>query len=1252
MRLRSAVLAALTFALGCGSDNGGVVNLLVVAMVEVTPGTSEVTAGTSGQLAATPKTSTGLAIPGRAVTWSSSDQTVATVSAGGLVQGVAVGGPVHIRATVDGVTGEALVTVVAVPVDHVTVMPGDTPLLVGGSVQLTATAFDAAGAPLAGRSFLWQSSAPAVADVTSAGLVLALAPGGPVTVTASSQGKSGTATVTVFPRPASRLGFVQQPGSSVAGQPITPAVRVAVQDDLLATVTGATNSVTIALAANPGGATLGGTATVNAVAGIATFSNLTLDKTGTGYTLLATSSGLISATSNPFNVTAGAANRLSLTTQPSATAQSGVVFSSQPVAQVLDLGGNPVLQAGIQITAAISSGPAGASLGGTLTVASNASGAAVFGNLSITGGPGTYSLMFSSPGLAGVTSSSIMIGGGTPTQLAVAIQPSSSAPSGAVFAQQPAVQLLDASNNTVAQAGVVVTATIASGGGTLGGTVTATTNTSGLAVFTNLSISGSPGPRTLSFSASGLTGTTSNSIDITAAGTATQLSITTQPSATAQSGVPFAQQPVIQLRDAGGGAVSQAGVNVTVTIASGGGTLGGTTTVATNASGVATFTNLSITGLPGDRTLGFAATGLTGVTSGVVTVSAGSAGQLGITTQPSATAQSGVAFIQQPVIQLRDALNNPVAQAGVSITAAINSGGGTLGGTTTVTTDANGTATFTNLSISGTIGQRTLLFAAVGYVSVASSPIDITAGPADHLTITVQPSANAQSGVAFPQQPVIQLRDASGNAVSQAGVVVTASIASGGGTLGGTSTASTNASGVASFTNLSISGTTGNYTLGFAAPSLTGVTSATIALTVVPTTLTITTQPSATAQSGVPFTQQPVLLLQDSGNNPAPGFSVTATISSGPAGATLVGTATVTTDALGHATFSGLGLSGTVGSYSLTFTAGSVTSAASNTITLAAGPAASVAANSTTSQSATVGTAVTAPPSVRITDAQGNPVASFSVGFAVTAGGGSVAPATVSSTAAGVASASNWILGPTAGTNNNTVQATASGLTGSPVIFTASGTAGPAAQLTYVTQPSTSAQSGVAFAQQPVLLLGDASNNPVAGTVVTATVSSAGASLFGATTATTDAAGHATFTDLGLTGATGNYTLTFTAGAVTSPASNVIALSAPATNLSITTQPPSNAMDNVQLSPQPVIQLRDAANNPVGPAGIIITAALVPDVLCLATLTGGKTATTGASGEASFASLKINITAPSSCKLRFTAPGLTGIDSNPILVSF
>ena len=171
-----------------------------------------------------------------------------------------------------------------------------------------------------------------------------------------------------------------------------------------------------------------------------------------------------------------------------------------------------------------------------------------------------------------------------------------------------------------------------------------------------------------------------------------------------------------------------------------------------------------------------------------MTVSAGAASQLVIATQPSSTAQSGVAFGQQPVIQLQDASGNAVSQSGVVVTAAIASGAGTLGGTLTATTVANGTATFTNLEITGTAGARTLSFSATSLTPVTSGTITVSAGAASQLVITTQPSSTVQSGVAFAQQPVIQLQDASGNAVSQSGVVVTAAIASGAGTLGGTLT--------------------------------------------------------------------------------------------------------------------------------------------------------------------------------------------------------------------------------------------------------------------------------------------------------------------------------------------------------------------------------------------------------------------------------------------------------------------------------
>jgi CSLREA domain-containing protein len=81
-----------------------------------------------------------------------------------------------------------------------------------------------------------------------------------------------------------------------------PAVQVAIQDALGNLVADATDAVTVAIGTNPGGGTLSGTATVNAVAGVGSFTDLTIDQVGTGYTLVANSGSLTSATSAAFDI--------------------------------------------------------------------------------------------------------------------------------------------------------------------------------------------------------------------------------------------------------------------------------------------------------------------------------------------------------------------------------------------------------------------------------------------------------------------------------------------------------------------------------------------------------------------------------------------------------------------------------------------------------------------------------------------------------------------------------------------------------------------------------------------------------------------------------------------------------------------------------------------------------------------------------------------------------------------------------------
>src|SRR5207248_3014525 len=612
--------------------------------------------------------------------------------------------------------------------------------------------------------------------------------------------------------------------------------------------------------------------------------------------------------------------------------------------------------------------------------------------------------------------------------------------------------------------------------------------------------------------------------------------LTTQPSATAQSGVAFAQQPVVQLRDGDGNAVNQAGVTVTAAIATGGGTLGGTLTATTTAGGTASFTNLSISGTTGDRTLIFSATGLTPAVSGTITVGAGAANQLTLTTQPSATAQSGVTFAQQPVVQLRDGAGNPVSQAGVDRKGAVEGEAGALGGTLTATTTSGGTASFTNLSISGTTGDRTLSFSATGLTPAVSGTIAVGAGAATQLTLTTQPSATAQSGVTFAQQPVVQLRDGAGNPVSQAGVDRKGAVEGEAGALGGTLTATTTSGGTASFTNLSISGTTGDRTLSFSATGLTPAVSGTIAVGAgAATQLTLTTQPSATAQSGVAFAQQPVVQLRDGAGNPVSqaGITVTAAIATG--GGTLGGARAATTTSGGTASFTNLSISGAAGDRTLSFSATGLTPAVSGTITVSAGAATQLTLTTEPSATAQSGVAFAQQPVVQLRDGAGNPVSEsgMTVTAAIATGGGTLGGTlTAATNGSGLASFTNLSITGAAG--DRTLGFSATGLTGA-VSTTITVGAGAATQLTLTTQPSATAQSGVTFAQQPVVQLRDGAGNPVSqsGVTVTAAIATGAGTLGGTLTATTTSGGTASFTNLSISGTTGDRTLSFSATGLT-----------------------------------------------------------------------------------------------------------------------
>ena len=202
------------------------------------------------------------------------------------------------------------------------------------------------------------------------------------------------------PNSAAKLSFTVQPSDATAGTAIVPAVTI--QDAFGNTVPTATNAVTVAIGANPGGGTLSGTTTVNASAGVATFADLRIDRPGSGYTLAASSVPLTGATSAAFTITPAPAAKLGFIEQPASTS-AGVTITPAVQAVIQDAFGNTVPTATNAVTVAIGANPGGGTLSGTTTVNASA-GVATFADLRIDRPGSGYTLVAASDGLTSATS--------------------------------------------------------------------------------------------------------------------------------------------------------------------------------------------------------------------------------------------------------------------------------------------------------------------------------------------------------------------------------------------------------------------------------------------------------------------------------------------------------------------------------------------------------------------------------------------------------------------------------------------------------------------------------------------------------------------------------------------------------------------------------------------------------------------------------------------------------------------------------
>jgi len=523
-------------------------------------------------------------------------------------------------------------------------------------------------------------------------------------------------------------------------------------------VTGDSSSVTLSVHSGPG--SLNGTLTEAASGGVATFADLSINTAGS-YTLTAADGSLTSDTSSSFTISPAAAAKVVYAQQPT-SATAGSTISPAVTVDVEDQYGNLVTGDSSSVTLSVHSGPG--SLNGTLTEAASG-GVATFADLSINT-TGSYTLAASDGSLMSGTSNGFIVAAAPATHLLYLQQPTN-ALAGASINPAIVLQLLDPYGNLVTSDNSEVTLLVHSGPGELAGTVTLAA-VHGVATFSDVTAQ-IAGSYTLTASDGGLTAPVSDSFSIRPAAPAKVVFV--QPPTDVTAGNTLSSTVVLNVEDPFGNLITTDNSTVSLSVASGPGSLNGTLSVAASG-GVATFSDLSLqtaglyTLLASDATLASA-------TSDVFTVTPAAAAKLVFVQQP-ADVPAGQTLGPAIIVDIEDQFGNVVTSDNSNVTISTAGGTGTLAGSATTVAAQNGVATFSDLSLLD-IGTYSLQAADGDLAPAASNSFTVSPAVASQVSLVQQQYTAPAYGMVCPYL-CVAVEDLFGNSVTDDTSSVTASI--------------------------------------------------------------------------------------------------------------------------------------------------------------------------------------------------------------------------------------------------------------------------------------------------------------------------------------------------------------------------------------------------------------------------------------------------------------------------------------------
>lgn len=811
-------------------------------------------------------------------------------------------------------------------------------------------------------------------------------------------GASGTAVFTFLEPPVGSITII-----SAANQSATVATTLPLEVELKKKNGALLGSFPVSFSVTAGNGSVTASATTDGQ-GRATVT-VTLGTTAGANTIKVTA-GTVTASFSATG-TAGPATKVTLASSPASITAGGT--GSTVSVRIEDQYGNLRTDAVNGITFSVSAGSG--TLSASTATASGGLASTTF--TSVTSGGNT--ITGAATGLTSGTAS-VTVNPGAPASLAKTGGDNQTGQAGVALTTALKAQIKDAFGNVVP--GVTVTFSVVSGGGSVS-PASATTNSSGEAQ-TTATPGGALGTQTFRAASTGLTSVDFNST--------------------------IGHGPASQLAIAAASTSIQAGVNTDLMVTAKdqfGNTATGATntlTLAASPSSSVTFGSTSPSLSQGMATTTFKATTAASYTVTVTSSPALTSANAGITVSAAAASslvsvsgvgQSGVKGTDLPatfVVKVVDAFGNPVSGVTVSFEAASGNG-------STVTPSSQATGTNGQASTAaklGTVAGQYLYRASVS--GLTGSPVDFTATATNEApTSVVQISTHSSAAVATTQTFTVEVRGSSGAAVPDVNVAFSRT-AGDGKVDGGTADLAkvTGSDGRASVT-LTLGNTAGTNTFKATVSQLTPVT-VSITGTAGNATQLVKITADQSGEAGTQLSNALIVEARDQFDNPKSGVPVTFAVTSGSgAGATVSSTSEQTTGTDGRTSVTAtLGTSAAPYTFSGTssgLTGSPVTLSATATLT-----ASKIELVSGNNQTVAPGISLLTPLKVKVTNAGNVAVPNVSVSWTAASGGGSVSSATSTTNSSGEAQITATA-GSSAGTN--TFTATKSGLTGSPVTFTA-----------------------------------------------------------------------------------------------------------------------------------------------------------------------------------------------------------------------